>query len=139
MKIKWPNDIYAVQRGSDEKAKVGGILVNTAFAPGGKEADIVIGCGLNVLCQPPLYSLLSHGQPTMSSPHGHQYTPASILPNLSMELTLATVLSKFEKMWDQFLAGNGDFKPFLNTYLERWLHSSVYAFALCDSCLIPFL
>ncbi|KAE9394083.1 class II aaRS and biotin synthetase [Gymnopus androsaceus JB14] len=122
VRIKWPNDIYVLRSGSAEKVKIGGILVNTAFAPGGKEADIVIGCGLNVFCRAPLISLVRLGYPTLSSPHSDAVCPP-ILPNLSMELTLTTILSKFEKMWDRFLASGGDFEPFLNLYLERWLHS----------------
>lgn len=39
IRLKWPNDIYALVDG--ERKKVGGILVNTSFS-GGK-VDIVIG------------------------------------------------------------------------------------------------
>ncbi|KAF9060714.1 hypothetical protein BDP27DRAFT_1339238 [Rhodocollybia butyracea] len=127
VRIKWPNDIYAYSGGPRaEKLKIGGVLVSTTFAPGGQEADIVIGCGLNVLCSPPLFALfrllpISPIQ-TVEAPS----CPDSNEPNLSrlsLELTLATVLSKFEKMWDQFLSSGGDFEPFLGTYLERWMHS----------------
>ena len=42
IRLKWPNDIYAlVGEGEEEKRKVGGILVNTSFS-GGK-VDVVIG------------------------------------------------------------------------------------------------
>ena len=43
IRLKWPNDIYALVggEGEEEKRKVGGILVNTCFS-GGK-VDIVIG------------------------------------------------------------------------------------------------
>lgn len=42
VRLKWPNDIYAVLGdGEGSKSKIGGILVNTSFS-GGK-VDIVIG------------------------------------------------------------------------------------------------
>lgn len=42
VRLKWPNDIYAVLGDGDgSKKKIGGILVNTSFA-GGK-VDVVIG------------------------------------------------------------------------------------------------
>lgn len=42
IRLKWPNDLYALVGGEgEEKRKVGGILVNTSFS-GGK-VDIVIG------------------------------------------------------------------------------------------------
>lgn len=40
IRLKWPNDIYAV-RADGEKRKVGGILVNTSFSSG--QVEIVIG------------------------------------------------------------------------------------------------
>jgi biotin---protein ligase len=43
VRLKWPNDIYAVVQGpsGEEKKKIGGILVNTNFSGG--QVDIVIG------------------------------------------------------------------------------------------------
>jgi biotin--protein ligase len=42
VRLKWPNDIYAVLGdGEGSKKKIGGILVNTSFASG--KVDIVIG------------------------------------------------------------------------------------------------
>jgi len=29
----------------------------------------------------------------------------------------------FENMWDVFVANRGSFAPFMDLYLERWLHS----------------
>ncbi|KAI0342898.1 class II aaRS and biotin synthetase [Trametopsis cervina] len=115
VRIKWPNDVYVVgedeggsRTGTTSPAKVAGILVYTAFTGG--EVDIIIGCGLNVLSPPPMASL------------------ASVLPSgseraLSMERTLAVVVSRFEGMWSRFLAGKGSFEPFMDLYLDRWLHS----------------
>lgn len=43
VRIKWPNDIYALvgPRGAEEKKKIAGILVSTSFGAGG--VDIIIG------------------------------------------------------------------------------------------------
>ena len=40
VRIKWPNDIYAIAR-DGEKKKIGGILVNTSFGSG--KVELVIG------------------------------------------------------------------------------------------------
>ncbi|THV08019.1 class II aaRS and biotin synthetase [Dendrothele bispora CBS 962.96] len=118
VRVKWPNDIYAVF-GSDEKdrKKIGGILINTSFSDG--NADIIIGkstsitvdfgCGVNVLNPPPIFSL-------------HQLQKDIDSP-LSMEKTAAVILAKFEQMWYTFVAGRGSFEPFIDLYLQRWLHS----------------
>ncbi|KAF8168583.1 biotin-ligase [Pholiota molesta] len=42
---------------------------------------------------------------------------------LSMERTAAAIMAKFEQMWGVFVQGNGSFAPFIDLYLERWLHS----------------
>ncbi|KAJ7253033.1 biotin-protein ligase [Mycena haematopus] len=106
VRLKWPNDIYAVL--GDEKKKIGGILVNTSFAGG--QVDIVIGSGLNVLNPPPITSLSQ-----LLAPDDDHH--------LSMERTAATVLVKFERMWTVFVQGRGSFEPFMDLYLERWMHS----------------
>jgi biotin--protein ligase len=44
VRLKWPNDIYAVDENYDDphtRKKIGGILVNTSFSSG--QVDIVIG------------------------------------------------------------------------------------------------
>ncbi|KAJ7164877.1 class II aaRS and biotin synthetase [Mycena filopes] len=108
VRLKWPNDIYADF--GDEKRKIGGILVNTSFA-GGK-VDIVIGSGLNVLNPPPITSLSQLLSPDHDSDR-----------HLSMERTAAAILVKFEQMWTVFVQGKGSFAPFVDLYLQRWMHS----------------
>ncbi|KAF7329723.1 BPL/LPL catalytic domain-containing protein [Mycena kentingensis (nom. inval.)] len=104
VQLKWPNDIYAA---TDEgPKKIGGILVNTSF--GGGKVEIVIGSGLNVLNPPPITSLAQLGEQS-SAP--------------SMERTGAAILVKFERMWDVFVEGKGSFEPFMELYLQRWMHS----------------
>ncbi|KAH8116271.1 class II aaRS and biotin synthetase [Phellopilus nigrolimitatus] len=108
VRLKWPNDIYAVLEGGGVK-KIGGILVNTSFTGG--IVDIVIGCGLNVLSPSPLTSL-------------SQLIPAGFSDTvISMERTTATIMATFDEMWLQFLSSKGSFEPFLDMYLQRWLHS----------------
>jgi len=106
VRLKWPNDIYAVL--GDEKKKLGGILINTSFAAG--KVDIVIGSGLNVLNPPPITSL-------------SQLLPPDDDHHLSMERTAAAILVKFERMWSVFVQGRGSFEPFMDLYLQRWMHS----------------
>ncbi|KAK7053351.1 biotin holocarboxylase synthetase [Paramarasmius palmivorus] len=108
VRIKWPNDLYAVTGEREEqKKKIGGILVSTSFSDG--QIDIVIGCGLNVLNPPPILSLAQLQREGDAPP--------------SMEKTAAAIMIKFEKMWSVFVSGKGDFTPFMDLYLERWLHS----------------
>ncbi|KAJ7056954.1 biotin-ligase [Mycena amicta] len=106
VRLKWPNDIYAVLDAERPK-KIGGILVNTSFSSG--KVDIVIGSGLNVLNPPPITSL--------SQLDDHVV--------LSMERTAAAILVQFEQMWSVFVQGNGSFEPFMELYLQRWMHSFV--------------
>ncbi|KAJ7481488.1 class II aaRS and biotin synthetase [Mycena latifolia] len=109
VRLKWPNDIYAVLGDGDgSKKKIGGILVNTSFS-GGK-VDIVIGSGLNVLNPPPITSL-------------SQLLPPDDDHQLSMERTAAAILVKFDAMWSVFVKGKGSFEPFMDLYLQRWMHS----------------
>ncbi|KAF8827395.1 uncharacterized protein C8R40DRAFT_652317 [Lentinula edodes] len=131
VRLKWPNDIYVCYGNPSrperaEKIKIGGILVSTSFAPGGHEASVVIGCGLNVLCRHPLFSLMRVGKPTLSTPYRDPCCPTSMqdeLEHLSMEGTLATILARFEKMWEEFLGGGGSFERWMGRYQDKWLHS----------------
>ncbi|KAG9307968.1 class II aaRS and biotin synthetase [Chiua virens] len=117
VKLKWPNDIYgefpAEKAGKRvELKKLGGILVNTHFE--GNMADIIIGCGLNVLNEPPIGSLaqleaLTRGQ-----------GPST----LTVERVTAAVVTTFERIWGSFLdEENEGFRPFMDRYTRAWLHS----------------
>ncbi|GLB41500.1 putative biotin-protein ligase, N terminal [Lyophyllum shimeji] len=106
VRLKWPNDIYAVLDG--ERRKIGGILVSTSFSGG--NVDIVIGCGLNVLNAAPTFSLA-------------QLLPPDQRSSLKLEKTVANILARFEKMWGTFVQERKSFDSFMNLYLERWLHS----------------
>ncbi|KAL5492250.1 BPL1 [Sanghuangporus weigelae] len=107
IRLKWPNDVYAITAHSGAK-KIGGILVNTSFMGG--HVDVVVGCGLNVFSPSPMTSLV-------------QLIPAGLdNTNLSMERTLAVIMATFDKMWSRFLT-EASFDSFMDLYLERWLHS----------------
>jgi len=109
VRLKWPNDLYAIVGRDDvDRKKIGGILVNTSFS--GKKVDIVIGCGLNVQNAPPITSI-------------SQLLPADAKKSLSMEGTAAAILVKFEAMWAVFLRERGSFDSFMDLYLKCWLHS----------------
>ncbi|KAH9847052.1 class II aaRS and biotin synthetase [Lenzites betulinus] len=108
VRIKWPNDIYVEMPSTGEKRKIGGILVNTSFGAG--RVELVIGCGLNVLNPPPIASL------AQLLPPGSERHP-------TMEHTLAGIMTHFERMWMTFVAARGSFAPFMDLYLDRWLHS----------------
>jgi len=108
VRLKWPNDIYAVLRDGSLK-KIGGILVNTSFD--GAIVNFIVGCGLNVLSPDPLTSL------------SHIASQAGADVNLTMERTAASIMATFEDMWKEFVQGRGSFEPFMDKYLERWLHS----------------
>ncbi|KAI8989634.1 class II aaRS and biotin synthetase [Trametes punicea] len=108
VRIKWPNDIYVEVPGTGEKRKIGGILVNTSFGAG--KVELVVGCGLNVLNPPPIPSLVQ------LLPPGYERHP-------TMEHTLSAIMARFEPMWTTFLTARGSFEPFMDLYLDRWLHS----------------
>ncbi|KAF9647077.1 class II aaRS and biotin synthetase [Thelephora ganbajun] len=114
VRIKWPNDIYAVFGEGERKElkKIGGVLVNTGII--NEDSQIVIvGCGLNVLCPPPMCSLL-------------QLIPPEAPLELRMEKVAAAIMIKLEPLLDQWIKDGGSFDSLTDLYLRRWLHSYVY-------------
>lgn len=56
VRLKWPNDLYAVTGAADgDRKKIGGILVNTSFT--GNEVEIVIGMSSSHAVMDPLPTL----------------------------------------------------------------------------------
>lgn len=112
VKIKWPNDIYvALGEGKDRQLrKIGGVLVNTGII--NEDSQIVIvGCGLNALCPPPMCSLL-------------QLIPPEASLELRMEKVAAMIMIKLEPLLDQWIKDGGSFESLTDLYLKRWLHSN---------------
>jgi biotin-[acetyl-CoA-carboxylase] ligase BirA-like protein len=110
LRLKWPNDIY---HGAD--TKLGGVLVSSSFADGC--FNLVIGCGFNV----------SNSKPTLCldeviDRHNATNGSSTPLPKIRMESVLAGALSQFSEDY-ALLEKTGSFKPFLERYYRRWIHS----------------
>jgi biotin--protein ligase len=52
-----------------------------------------------------------------------------------MERMAVIIMSKFEPMWNTFMAHRGSFEPFMDLYLRRWLHS----YETLLACLHPLI
>ncbi|EUC61223.1 biotin-protein ligase, partial [Rhizoctonia solani AG-3 Rhs1AP] len=109
VRLKWPNDIYILEADGKTKKKIGGILITTNFMDNALHA--IIGCGVNVLNPPPIMSLKQ------------LYPEGTLNPALTMENVAANIMATFEEMWRTFTEAKGSFQPFVDLYLERWLHS----------------
>lgn len=115
IKLKWPNDIYALdptadregRTGRDRYVKIGGILVNSSYSGG--DYTIVCGCGLNV----------SNAAPTTSL---NALAAAAGLPPFNLEKLLASIMVQFEKLHIRFLR-SGFSSAMLDDYYAHWLHA----------------
>lgn len=111
VKLKWPNDIYALDptAGKDEEkyVKIGGILVNSSYSGG--DYTMVVGIGLNVLNAAPTTSLSALARKLS-------------LPPLPLEKLLASILTHFERLYTRFCRTGWD-KHFEELYYGAWLHS----------------
>ncbi|KAK5128510.1 hypothetical protein LTR85_003179 [Meristemomyces frigidus] len=123
IKLKWPNDIYALDptaaaaaaagsRGSgkterDKYVKIGGILVNSSYAGG--DYTLVCGIGLNVLNAAPTTSLA-------------QLAAKLKLPPFTLEKLLASILTHFEVLYTRFCRTGFDAR-FEAMYYDAWLHT----------------
>jgi biotin--protein ligase len=102
LRLKWPNDIY-----SDSAAKVGGVLCQSSSMKGGA-FDICIGVGLNLDNEQPTTCINKLLRGLEGAPVGR-------------EELLASFCNVFEP-WLEELEVRG-FAPFLERYLQAWLHS----------------
>lgn len=115
VKLKWPNDIYALdpgaekagKKGRDRFVKIGGILVNSSYSGG--DYTLVCGAGINV----------SNAAPTTSL---NALAAAAKLPPFTLEKLLASILVQFEKLHIRFLR-SGFSEAMLEDYYSLWLHS----------------
>ncbi|KAJ2464324.1 biotin holocarboxylase synthetase [Coemansia sp. RSA 2322] len=123
LRLKWPNDIYAMLQPSGDSSdspdslesgfvKIGGVLVSSSYKA--SEFTLLLGCGINVANALPTTSInkliRQHNERTGSS-----------LAAMSMEKALALITAKFEELYRQFLVQG--FEPFLKLYYRNWLHS----------------
>ncbi|ORY61435.1 biotin-protein ligase [Pseudomassariella vexata] len=109
VKLKWPNDIYAVDPSKPASpptyVKIGGILSNCAYSSGSYQ--IVLGIGLNT----------TNGRPTTSL----DALLPSHLPPFRIEKLLARILTRIEVLYKQFLR-QGFSKELEELYYSYWLH-----------------
>jgi len=70
----------------------------------------LVGCGLNVLCPPPMYSLL-------------QLIPPEAPLELRMEKVAAAIMTNLEPLLDKWIKSGGLFDSFTDLHLRRWMHS----------------
>ncbi|KAI5238701.1 biotin holocarboxylase synthetase [Aureobasidium subglaciale] len=115
IKLKWPNDIYALDPSKGPHAnpsdpasyaKIGGILINSSYSGG--DYTLICGIGINVTNTAPTTSLnaLCH---------------AANLAPIQLEKLLASILVNFESLYLRFC--HGGFSPLLDQYYGNWLHS----------------
>ena len=111
VKLKWPNDIYALNPASDPKqsqyVKIGGILVNSSYSGG--DYTLVVGVGMNVSNAAPTTSLS-----LLAKQVG--------LPALTIEKLLASILVQFEAIYARFCRTGFD-SNLQKQYYDSWLHT----------------
>lgn len=117
IKLKWPNDIYALdptkaeENGGDKNenyTKIGGILVNSHYNT--KEYIAVCGIGLNT----------SNAAPTTSLNQLTQFLPRAVTP-FTLEKLLARILTVFDDIYSRFLTTGFD-AVMEKMYYDHWLH-----------------
>ncbi|PHH81930.1 hypothetical protein CDD82_7532 [Ophiocordyceps australis] len=108
VKLKWPNDIYALDPASASQryVKVGGILSQCCYFDGSYQ--IVLGIGINASNPRPTTSLSS-----LAPPHAAP---------LQLEVLLARLLASLEAAYSQFLR-EGFSIDLEHRYYRHWLHT----------------
>lgn len=115
VKLKWPNDIYALNPkaaakgngGREGYIKIGGILVNSSYA--GSDYTLVVGIGLNLANAAPTTSLNELASQAKLEP----FTP---------EKLLARILTCFESIYNTFCR-EGWSQALEEEYYRNWLHT----------------
>ncbi|KAK6854271.1 biotin-protein ligase [Apiospora arundinis] len=107
VKLKWPNDIYALDPRSDSGAyvKIGGILANCAYSDGAYQ--IVLGIGINT----------TNGRPTTSL---DALLPSHLAP-FRIERLVARILTRLEALYKLFIR-KGFTAELEHIYYQHWLH-----------------
>ncbi|KAJ5105524.1 hypothetical protein NUU61_002871 [Penicillium alfredii] len=112
VKLKWPNDIYALDPDDQEQkryTKICGILINSHFMA--NEYISVVGIGINATNASPTTALT-----TLAA----RYATPGAAPVL-LEKLLARILTTFEDLYTRFLRTGFD-RGFEGMYYEDWLH-----------------
>ncbi|KAL1967064.1 hypothetical protein VTN77DRAFT_3588 [Rasamsonia byssochlamydoides] len=114
VKLKWPNDVYALDPAEPEKktyTKICGILVNSHYSS--SEYISVVGIGLNATNASPTTSLTALVQ---------RFAPSSAKTQpVILEKLLARILTVFEELYTRFLRTGFD-RHFEEMYYDDWLH-----------------
>ena len=115
LKLKWPNDIYALlpgrkeSEGAEAYTKIGGILVNSQYNQ--QEYIMVCGVGINTSNTAPSTSLNA----LVAALPGPKRQP------FTLEKLLARIMVVLEGMYARFLSSGFD-ERFLQEYYGHWLH-----------------
>ena len=134
VKLKWPNDIYALnpkripgskkssgtrnEEADPEYVKIGGILVNSSYSGG--DYTLILGIGLNVSNAAPTTSLNALVEAlNQKRVEGSCDNP---LKPFSLERLLARILSKFSSLYATFKR-RGFAGEIQDLYYKHWLHS----------------
>lgn len=112
VKMKWPNDVYALDPDKPEKqqyTKICGILVNSHFSA--NEYVSVVGIGINATNSSPTTSLNALVA---------KFLPKNAAP-ITLEKLLARIVTTYEELYARFLRTGFD-KTFEEMYYDDWLH-----------------
>lgn len=112
VRLKWPNDIYALDPDAGEYRKIAGVLVSSSYA--GAEYTLVTGVGINVDdTANPTTSLarVAKAEGLLSPGKG-----------ISHEVLLAGILVQFERLYARFCMTGFD-REMERLYYDAWLHS----------------
>jgi biotin--protein ligase len=113
VKLKWPNDVYALDPSQPQKkayTKICGILVNSHYST--REYISVVGIGINAANTAPTVSLEAVVE---------QFASGYKLQPLTLEKLLARILTVFEEIYTRFLRTGFD-RHFEEMYYDHWLH-----------------
>ncbi|KAJ5112359.1 hypothetical protein N7532_000404 [Penicillium argentinense] len=115
VKLKWPNDIYALDPEDPEQkryTKICGILINSHFMA--NEYISVVGIGVNATNASPTTALTALAA-RYASPGAAAASP------VTLEKLLARILTTFEDLHTRFLRTGFD-RAFEEMYYDDWLH-----------------
>lgn len=115
IRIKWPNDVYALRPEFCSKdkivdrnayAKISGILINSSYSGG--DFTVISGIGVNV----------GNALPTTSL---DLIAKAAGLKAYNPDVLLASILTQFERLYEKFLRTGWD-DEMEQEYYRHWLH-----------------
>ncbi|KAF4595484.1 biotin apo-protein ligase [Ophiocordyceps camponoti-floridani] len=109
VKLKWPNDIYALDptpASSRQYVKIGGVLSHCGYCDG--QYQVILGIGINATNPRPTTALTD-------------LLPAGAAP-LRIEVLLARILTRLEAVHAQFMR-HGFSEDMERRYYRHWLHT----------------